>query len=286
VCCQGPKALEKIVKDAITISVNDFLCKATINIADLPHSCNIKVKTINWKDGTIVNGPFAPGSMVMHTYNSPNVGYIVEVIVEEFDDQGKLCNEYKLKLPISLNCVECCRKSDYKIFTNLVNQGFVVNVQDCQVTVTSPQFGSCVFFESVPNFGAGSVPVLMQIPASGSWTYNYLNSGTYTICVQVSEYPNGDITQKPCRTKLMCTPVTVNCSDTCTCAGFSNLMFYYDKKKKLSVECSDTVKLECPPDDCVWTFTGNLLCKNNCQSSNVSWSHRHTPWNNRMLSHL
>ncbi|HMS29122.1 MAG TPA: PKD domain-containing protein [Saprospiraceae bacterium] len=272
VCCQGPKAFEKIVKDAITISVNDFLCKATINIADLPHSCNIKVKTINWKDGTIVNGPFAPGSMVMHTYNSPNVGYIVEVIVNEFDDQGKLCNEYKLKLPISLNCVECCRKSDYKIFTNLVNQGFVVNVQDCQVTVTSPQFGSCVFFESIPNFGAGSVPVLMQIPASGSWTYNYLNSGTYTICVQVSEYPNGDITQKPCRTKLMCTPVTVNCSDTCTCAGFNNLMFYYDKKKKLSVECSDTVKLECPPDDCVWTFTGNLLCKNNCQSSDVSWS--------------
>ncbi|MBK7233575.1 MAG: hypothetical protein IPH93_15250 [Saprospiraceae bacterium] len=87
----------------------------------------------------------------------------------------------------------------------------------------------------------------------------------------VSEYPNGDPTQKPCWTLQMCDTVTVECEEESQCEGFNSMSFYWDKMQKTMVDCGDTARLACPPDDCFWTFSGNLICKNDCEISSVSW---------------
>ncbi|TAK38504.1 MAG: T9SS type A sorting domain-containing protein [Saprospiraceae bacterium] len=107
----------------------------------------------------------------------------------------------------------CC--ADFDAFCNLVNQGFTVAIGDsCKVTVTAPQFDSCHWFGTPPDFGDGTPVLQVLVPANGMWMHTYAQSGTYNICVTVYEQNgSGDF----CWYKQMCTPVTVNCGcDTAT----------------------------------------------------------------------
>ncbi len=270
-CCSDSIEFSNLINSAIHLDFDNKLCKAKLRFDSLP--CNMQILYVNWRDGFISNGPFFPGSMVMHVYAPAQLSYLVQIMIVEYDDQGRICNQKLLTKPVSLNCKKCCDKKNYNYWKSLVAQGFQVNVSGCKVTVTAPQFSDCHYFESVPDFGEfPPQPPPATIPTGGSWSYTYSNSGTYTICVVVSEYPNGDTSLDPCWTKLMCTPVTVSCDSVCMCRGFTNLSFHWNKADKRMVSCSDTITLECPPDDCAWTFSGNLLCKNNCPFSTVDWT--------------
>ena len=104
----------------------------------------------------------------------------------------------------------CC--ADSVAFCDLVDLGFTVAIDPndgCTVTATAPQFDSCHWFGSPPDFGAGDPPLQVITDPSGSWTYTYPQSGTYDICVTVYE---GDVNNlDPCFQKQMCTTVTVEC---------------------------------------------------------------------------
>lgn len=270
-CCRPEQEFLSVVNSAIHITVDNSLCKATLAFDEL--DCNIQIASIKWESGATDIGPFLPGSMVMHTYAVSNVSYLVSVTVVEYDENGMICNSTVLRIPVSLNCKNCCKKGiqAHKQWASLIAQKFAVATDGCTVTVTAPQFGDCYFFETTPDWGEAPPPVAGPFPATGSWTHTYSTSGTYNICVVVSEYPFGNPNLEPCRSKLMCTTVTVECDDPCACDGFSDLSFYYDKENKLMTRCDDTLTLECPPDDCVWIFSGNLLCKNDCPESLVNW---------------
>lgn len=120
---------------------------------------------------------------------------------------------------IPLSCSGCC--VDFDDFCDKVNQGFNVSVSGCTVTINAPQFDSCHWFGMEPDWDDGTIGSTVVIPATGTWTHTYAQSGTYNICVTVFE--QDPLTGFDCWIKQMCTPVTVACDTTdCTIDCFDN----------------------------------------------------------------
>ncbi|HRI01107.1 MAG TPA: T9SS type A sorting domain-containing protein, partial [Saprospiraceae bacterium] len=267
-CCKSPKEFEQLIISSITATQDPQNCKLKINFEDLAN-CNVQIQKINWGGGAIDQGPFYPGSMIMHSYpNNLNVGYLVIIDFVEYDENGKLCNSYQMRIPLNLNCEQCCR--DFKKFKSLINQGFQMTMNGCEVSVSLPQFGNCHYIDPSPSWGDGTPTSSGPFTAPFAWTHTYNNSGTYTICVDVYEHQNGNLNDV-CWYRQICKTVTVTCLDTCTCAGFQNLSFQYDKNQSIKLQCNDTVRLVCPPQGCSWNFFGDLLCKGNCPVQSVDW---------------
>lgn len=122
---------------------------------------------------------------------------------------------------------DCCK--DSLAFCNLVNQGWTItkNPQnDCEVTVTAPQFDSCHWFgTNGPEWGDGGFALPSIIPATGTWSHIYSQSGTYNICITVYE---GKDVDDFCWNKQMCTPVTVNCGSPCDTLDWSGFSLTVD----------------------------------------------------------
>jgi hypothetical protein len=111
---------------------------------------------------------------------------------------------------IPLTCSDCC--DDFDDFCDRVDQGFNVSISGCTVTIDAPQFDSCHWFGMEPDWDDGTVGPSVVIPATGSWTHTYAQSGTYDICVYVFE--QDPLTGFDCWGKTMCTEVTVSCDTT------------------------------------------------------------------------
>ncbi|MCC7026406.1 MAG: HYR domain-containing protein [Saprospiraceae bacterium] len=270
-CCKSDSTFENIVESAISLTFDDKICKAKINISGLPQACNIELVSVKWGDGAVSTGSYGNGDMIMHSYAPANVSYLIFIDVVEYDANGKICNRYTIRKIITPICEDCCNDKDYKKFKSLINQGFNLVVNDCEVTVTAPQFGKCFYFGSAPDFGDGPVPPTLVTNPSGTWTHTYNHNGTYNICVNVFAYDDGD-TNNICWFKQMCTPVKVDaCDSICRCNGFTNLSFHWDKTNNIPVKCNETATLICPPMDCAWSFTGELNCKGDCKSNNLDW---------------
>ena len=267
-CCKDDVVFESIVESAINLSFDDQICKAKINIIGLPQACKIDVESVNWGDGTSSSGSFGNGDMIMHTYSPANVSYLVKIKVVEYNANNQICNSFEIKKIVTPVCQKCC--TDYKKFKSLVNQGFQVDVNNCTVTITTPQFNRCHYFDFSPDFGDGTPLLSGPISTNQTWTHQYTQDGTYNICATVYEYKNGDINDI-CWYKKFCTKVTLNCPDTCVCDGFNNMAFRYDKTNVVKAKCNDSIALVCPPTDCVWNFTGELKCVGSCNQSRVEW---------------
>ena len=122
---------------------------------------------------------------------------------------------------VSPPCDTCC--TDPKIFNALVNQGFTVVNQNCQVTVTAPQFDSCFLFSTPPVLDGGQVSQVITNP-NGSWTYSFTKAGMHQICVTVFD---------ACQSKQMCTKVNVNCPvDYC-----DSISFWVESLKTIPPAC-------------------------------------------------
>jgi hypothetical protein len=122
---------------------------------------------------------------------------------------------------VSPPCDTCCK--DAMTFNALVNQGFTVVNQDCQVTVTAPQFDSCFLFSTPPVLDGGIASQVITNP-NGSWTYTFTQSGTHQVCVTVFD---------ACQVKQMCTTVKVNCPiDYC-----DSISFWVESLKAIPPAC-------------------------------------------------
>lgn len=267
-CCKDDAIFESIVESAIGLSFDDQICKAKINISGLPQACKIVIESVNWGDGTSSSGSFGNGDMIMHAYAPANVSYLVKIKIVEYSPNGQICNSFEIKKIVTPVCQKCC--SDYKKFKALVGQGFQVDVNNCTVTLTAPQFNSCHYFDFSPDFGDGSPMLTGPINTNQTWTHQYNQDGTYNICATVYEYKNGDVNDI-CWYKKFCTKVTLKCPDTCVCEGFNNMTFRYDKTNLVKAKCNDSINLICPPADCIWNFTGELKCIGSCSQSRVEW---------------
>ncbi|MEP7196240.1 MAG: HYR domain-containing protein [Saprospiraceae bacterium] len=264
-CCKKETFISD-VESSIQIKMNQSNCTAELKFNSLSN-CDIWIESIDW-GGFIQKGPFSSGSIISHNYTKNNISYLVKIKVSEYDKSGKLCNSTIVTRIINVNCQSCCK--DFKKFKSLVSQGFTSNIQDCNVTITAPQFGDCYYFGTAPDFGDGTSVSQGTVSTDGSWTHQYSTSGIYSICTYVYGYDNQD-TNQICWVREMCTDIKIECTDSCVCNAFSNLEFKFDKSTGVKVSCQDSVTLECPPEGCAWNLTGDLLCKGDCPLSSVDW---------------
>jgi len=103
-CCTSLEDFCQKLESAVTITVNNDSCKATLNIGDLP--CDSYIEWVNWGNSIQDNGPFASGSMPMHVY--PGSGtYEICYLAIELDSDGFICFEKIICDTISLVCDDC-----------------------------------------------------------------------------------------------------------------------------------------------------------------------------------
>ncbi|MCC6724864.1 MAG: T9SS type A sorting domain-containing protein, partial [Saprospiraceae bacterium] len=120
-CCQNYQQFVQNIQSAVSVSVDNSQCKATINIGTL-ESCDL-VQSINWGDGNIQTGPFTSGSMPMHTYPTSGA-YNIGVLANEYRPDGTICYEYFLNFPINLQCPDSCYCQGFQNLTFFNNSGF------------------------------------------------------------------------------------------------------------------------------------------------------------------
>ncbi|MBK8566720.1 MAG: T9SS type A sorting domain-containing protein [Saprospiraceae bacterium] len=129
-CCQNYQQFVQNIQNAVNVSVNNGECKATVNIGPL-ENCDA-VQSIDWGDGNIQAGPFASGSMPMHTYSTSGA-YNIVVFAYEYRPNGTICYEYFLNLPINLQCQDSCTCQGFNDLVFSVNGGW-----ELPVACTSP----------------------------------------------------------------------------------------------------------------------------------------------------
>ncbi|MBT8233727.1 MAG: gliding motility-associated C-terminal domain-containing protein, partial [Bacteroidia bacterium] len=121
---------------------------------------------------------------------------------------------------LSTHCVpledcgnDCCQDMD--AFEDLVDIGFDVNINQCQVTLTTSQYDSCHYLQvNGLDWGDGTVTPDTLISANGSWTHDFSASGDYEICLTVFEGDNG---QLPCWESTYCMDIQVTCIQPTPC---------------------------------------------------------------------
>ena len=101
-CCQNRDQFIQAVKNAVTVTANNALCKATVNIGNLP-TCDM-IPSINWGDGSSSTGPFMAGNMPMHTYSGSGTYFITFLAIEK-NASGQICFEYAVRDSVKLMCM-------------------------------------------------------------------------------------------------------------------------------------------------------------------------------------
>ncbi|MCF8247779.1 MAG: T9SS type A sorting domain-containing protein [Saprospiraceae bacterium] len=115
-CCKDQELFCANLDNYISISVDNALCKATLNIGNLPE-CDT-LEWVNWGDNTgNQTGPFTANSMVMHTYSQSGMFVISYLAIEKDPVTGLICFEKVVYDTIFLSC------SDSDCPLNLVQNG-------------------------------------------------------------------------------------------------------------------------------------------------------------------
>ncbi len=106
-CCRDKNIISQVLANNISLSADHNLCKATLNIGNLP-TC-YTIEWINWGDGSPVAGPYSSGTMVMHNYNQSGL-YIISYLAVVVDpNTGKICFEKIVRDTLRMICPEFCR---------------------------------------------------------------------------------------------------------------------------------------------------------------------------------
>lgn len=104
-CCIYPDVFSQNMEDAVTIVTNNVLCKASLNIGDLP-PCNNYIGSVNWGDGEESTGPFTAGITLEHNYLAGGA-YVVSYTGYELNDNGQVCFDKIFTDSIYVSCLPC-----------------------------------------------------------------------------------------------------------------------------------------------------------------------------------
>lgn len=104
-CCQDEMDFIDMLEAAVTVQVDQDICKATVNIGDLSEC--VEITMIDWGDGNISNGPFGSGSTPMHTYGGTGV-YIINITAAEFSLDGDTCFTHIIERVADMDCPQDC----------------------------------------------------------------------------------------------------------------------------------------------------------------------------------
>jgi gliding motility-associated-like protein len=102
----------------------------------------------------------------------------------------------------------CC---DQTAFDTLLNKGFNLIFNGCEITISANQYSNCHFISSSPDFGDGTSNQLDTIAANGVWVHHYDTSGWYVICLNVIAF---DENGRVCLKGKSCQSIYVDCAKT------------------------------------------------------------------------
>ena len=114
-CCFSKQNFVDVVESAVTYTIDNSICKVTINIDSLPN-CDY-IEGINWGDGTSTAGPFTGGDMLMHNYSGSGTYIINMLAIETNPTTGFICFEYSHTINVTLQCQSCICPSNILPFT-------------------------------------------------------------------------------------------------------------------------------------------------------------------------
>lgn len=120
-CCTTLEDFCEKLDNNVHLSVDEALCKATLNIGDI--GCPFLIDSINWGPQTVI-GPFFPGDMPMFTYPGSGV-YTVCYHAIELDSTGNVCFEKEVCETIDLNCTDSCTCLGFQDMNFLINGDFL-----------------------------------------------------------------------------------------------------------------------------------------------------------------
>lgn len=104
-CCADIDAFCLALENAVTFTLNEDSCKATLNIGDLP--CDDYLEWIDWGDGQQDFGPHYPGDMPMHVYTGGGTFTVSYLAIRLDPVTGFICLEKVLTDTITLVCNPC-----------------------------------------------------------------------------------------------------------------------------------------------------------------------------------
>ncbi len=182
-CCTTLEDFCERLENNVAITVNNALCKATVNIGDLP-DCDY-LTGINWGDGSFISGPFNPGDMPMHTYAGSGT-YIISYAAVEVDTNGFICFEKSISDTITLNCSGCHCGTFSDMFMSWGQGAQAMSCGGSSFFIGCPQPGTSYTFTGLFQC-SGNTCADQLIPIN--WTLIETISGnTYTGVTSASPY--------------------------------------------------------------------------------------------------
>ncbi|MEP7196082.1 MAG: T9SS type A sorting domain-containing protein [Saprospiraceae bacterium] len=153
-CCSNQTDFELGITNAVTISIDNDKCKATLNIGNLP-KCD-SIGPIFWGDSTASQGHFTAGTMPMHTYAGNGTYYITWTATEyDYSVMPPIkCFEKVFRDSITLICDTCQCKS----FSNMIFANFNWTTPNIAVTC-----------------GQNSIQLPCIKPGQNFWLHGFLN---------------------------------------------------------------------------------------------------------------
>lgn len=104
-CCTDYEAFCEKIEQAVFITADSNMCKATVSIGDLGN-CGDYIESIIWGDGEQDFGPFYSNDMPMHVYAGSGT-YVISYLAVQLDGDELICFEKFLSDTIVLNCPVC-----------------------------------------------------------------------------------------------------------------------------------------------------------------------------------
>lgn len=165
VCCTTLEDFCDRLENNISLSVDNILCKATLNIGNF-NGCDDYIEWVDWNyPSQQQQGPFLSGSMPMHTY--PGSGtYTVCYLAIERDSTGLICFEKLVCETITIDCADCYCGTFSGLFFPL-NRIILGTPTICdapeEITIPCPSPGNSIQFTGLFQCAGPNCPATAQV---------------------------------------------------------------------------------------------------------------------------
>lgn len=165
-CCKDEELFCANLDNYISVTVDNALCKATLNIGNLPE-CDT-LEWVNWGDNTgNQTGPFTANSMVMHSYSQSDMFVISYLAIEKDPITGLICFEKVVYDTIFLSCLDddcplnLVQNGDFNVGIPTVNDEDICNaLRWCGIWPSGMGFSTADFYNSsAPPPGTAPLPL-------------------------------------------------------------------------------------------------------------------------------
>ncbi len=264
-CCQDEQAFCDLVDLGWDVTIDG--CEVTVKATQFDTCHWMYYASPDFGDGG-TNLPAISPANGCWTYTYLQSGnYKISATIFEGSSDGDTCWTKELCVPVDVDCgSDCCQ--DEQAFCDLVDLGWDVTIDGCEVTVKATQFDTCHWMTyASPDFGDGGINLPAISPANGCWTYTYLQSGNYKISATIFE---GSSDGDTCWTKDICVPVDVLCEDECSCEGWNPATISGSWGSQTNINCGATITL--PACEFDFSFMSSFMCTGDGCTPNYDWS--------------